>query len=75
MIANNQKKDGNMPNNMEFTTGKVYKGQTRRCRACKRVFALTENQSKGITHCVCPYCGSSNLLPFQRTTAKLPEKE
>ena len=62
-----------MKNDMDKTTGKNYKREpTRKCSACKKVFAVTAEQLKQNLTVRCVFCGSTASEPFQRTTSSIP---
>jgi predicted Zn-ribbon and HTH transcriptional regulator len=57
-------------NEYQQTTGKVYEGIAAKCTGCGNIFKV--NASKKNTPLVCDKCKGEKCVPFNQTTAKLP---
>jgi len=64
-----------MANNFQQTTGKLYDEKAVKCDECRRPFLVIAASADENGDMMCPYCNSTAISRFQKTTAKLPEEE
>lgn len=64
-----------MANDFQMTTGKIYEEKAVKCNECHRPFLVIAASTNSKGDLVCPYCDSTSISPFQKTTAKLPKEE
>lgn len=63
-----------MSNDFQQTTGKLYDEKAVKCDECRKPFLVITASRNEDGDLVCPYCDSTSISAFQKTTATLPRE-